>query len=292
MESPHIFFIKSRALIINYDGTVKPDQSQNVWNLAHAQNNDVKLNSSKAESHHSHGWELTDAFQHLPEKCDWNHARFWAPSMISKWQTRRAFRFELVAHDSGFITEKPRRATGVEPATPGIQVCVSASRSCALVPRAIVAWLGADGWTAPDGWLHVISAPLQRMDRMGRTDQLARCSAGRYLTFDPAEVTGCSATLYATDTRQPAQLHSLRAGRLSSPTPPHYAYVCVLRWDLWAVRGPCLAVVEHVLRMRGRPGRRGGSKACLGVGASYHWYPWDLYIWRLKWVFKLQKCQK
>ena len=115
------------------------------------------------------------------------------------------------------------------------------------------------------------------MDRMGRTDQLARCSAGRYLTFDPAEVTGCSATLYATDTRQPAQLHSLRAGRLSSPTPPHYAYVCVLRWDLWAVRGPCLAVVEHVLRMRGRPGRRGGSKACLGVGASYHWYPWDLY---------------
>ena len=105
---------------------------------------------------------------------------------------------------------------------------------------------------------------------MGRTDQLARCSAGRYLTFDPAEVTGCSATLYATDTRQPAQLHSLRAGRLSSPTPPHYAYVCVLRWDLWAMRGPCLAVVEHVLRMRGRPGRRGGSKACLGVGASYH----------------------
>ena len=91
------------------------------------------------------------------------------------------------------------------------------------------------------------------------------------------EVTGCSATLYATDTRQPAQLHSLRAGRLSSPTPPHHAYVCVLRWDLWTVRGPCLAVVEHVLRMRGRPGRRGGSKACLGVGASYHWYPWDLY---------------
>ena len=30
MESPHIFLIKSRALIINYDGTVKPDQSQNV----------------------------------------------------------------------------------------------------------------------------------------------------------------------------------------------------------------------------------------------------------------------
>ena len=79
---------------------------------------------------------------------------------------------------------------------------------------------------------------------MGRTDQLARCSAGRYLTFDPAEVTGCSATVYATDTRQSVQLHSLRAGRLSSPTPPHYAYVCVLRWDLWAVRGPCLAVVE------------------------------------------------
>ena len=53
--------------------------------------------------------------------------------MISKWKTRRAFRFELVTHDSGFITEKPRRATGVEPAIPGIQVCVSASRSCAAV---------------------------------------------------------------------------------------------------------------------------------------------------------------
>ena len=53
-------------------------------------------------------------------------------------KTRRAFRFELVAHDTGFITEKPRRATGVEPAIPGIQsVCAS--------PRAIVAWLGADG---------------------------------------------------------------------------------------------------------------------------------------------------
>ena len=53
-------------------------------------------------------------------------------------KTRRAFRFELVAHDTGFITEKPRRATGVESAIPGIQsVCAS--------PRAIVAWLGADG---------------------------------------------------------------------------------------------------------------------------------------------------
>ena len=30
--------------------------------------------------------------------------------------------------------------------------------------------------------------------------------------------------------------------------------------------------------MRGRPGRRGGSKACLSIGASYHWYPWDLYL--------------
>ena len=80
---------------------------------------------------------------------------------------------------------------------------------------------------------------------MGRTDQLARCSAGRYLIFDPAEVTGCSATLYATDTRQPAQLHSLRAGRLSSPTPPHYAYVCVLRWDVWAVPSSRQARIAH-----------------------------------------------
>ena len=40
-------------------------------------------------------------------------------------KTRRAFRFDLVIHDTDFITEKPRRATGVEPAIPGIQtVCV------------------------------------------------------------------------------------------------------------------------------------------------------------------------
>ena len=183
------------------------------------------------------------------------------PWFQNEKRTRRAFRFELVAHDTGFITEKPRRATGVEPATPGIQsVCAS--------PRAIVAWLGVDGWTiASDGWLDVIRAPLQRMDRMGRTVQLARYSAGCYLTFDPAEVTGCSATLYATDTRQPAQLHSLCAGRLSSPTPPHYAYVCVLRWNVWAVRGTCLAVAEHVLRMRGG---RGAEADLRHVSVSEH----------------------
>ena len=66
------------------------------------------------------------------------------------------------------------------------------------------------------------------MDSMGRTDQLVRYSDGRYLTFDPAE----AAALYATDTRQSAQLHSLHASRLSPPTPPHYAHACVLRWDV------------------------------------------------------------
>ena len=71
---------------------------------------------------------------------------------------------------------------------------------------------------------------------MGRTDQLVRYSDGRYLTFDPAGVAGCSTALYATDTRQSAQLHSLRASRLSPPTPPHYARACVLRWDVWIVR--------------------------------------------------------
>ena len=74
------------------------------------------------------------------------------------------------------------------------------------------------------------------MDRMGRTDQLVRYSDVRYLTFDPAEVAGCSAAPYVTDTRQSAQLHSLRASRLSPPTPPHYARACVLRWDVWMVR--------------------------------------------------------
>ena len=43
---------------------------------------------------------------------------------------RRPFRFDLqVTHDTGFITEKPRRATRVEPAIPGTQtVCVSPPR--------------------------------------------------------------------------------------------------------------------------------------------------------------------
>ena len=71
---------------------------------------------------------------------------------------------------------------------------------------------------------------------MGSTDQLVRYSEGRYLTFDPAEVAGCFAAPYATDTRQSAQLHSLRASRISPPTPPHYARACVLRWDVWMVR--------------------------------------------------------
>ena len=93
-------------------------------------------------------------------------------------------------------------------------------------------WGGAAPNT-PDGWLHVLRVSLQRMDRMGRTDQLVRYSDGRYLTFDPAEVAGCSAALYATDTRQSAQLHSLRASRLSPPTPPHYARACVLRCRVW-----------------------------------------------------------
>ena len=97
-------------------------------------------------------------------------------------------------------------------------------------------WGGAAPNT-PDGWLHVFRVSLQRMDRMGRTDQLVRHSDGRYLTFDPTEVAGCSAALYATDTRQSAELHSLRASRLSPPTHPHYARACVLRWDVWIVRG-------------------------------------------------------
>ena len=97
-------------------------------------------------------------------------------------------------------------------------------------------WGGAAPDT-PDGWLHVFRVSLQRMDRMGRTDQLVRYSDGRYLTFDPTEVAGCSAALDSvTDTRQSAELHSLRASHLSPPTPPHYARACVLRWDVWIVR--------------------------------------------------------
>ena len=56
------------------------------------------------------------------------------------------------------------------------------------------------------------------MDRMGRTDQLARCSAGRYLTFDPAEVTGCSAKLYATDS-QPNSIAFVRVASVRPPLP-------------------------------------------------------------------------
>ena len=40
-----------------------------------------------------------------------------------------AFRFEQVTHDTGFVTEKPRRATGLEPVIPGVQILgVSSSR--------------------------------------------------------------------------------------------------------------------------------------------------------------------
>ena len=62
--------------------------------------------------------------------------------MISEWKTRRAFRFDLVTHhespghDTGFITEKPRRATGVEPVIPGVQIVrVSSSRHRGLAGR-------------------------------------------------------------------------------------------------------------------------------------------------------------
>ena len=41
--------------------------------------------------------------------------------MISKWKQRRVFIFELVAHDTDFITEKPRSVTGIELATLGVQ---------------------------------------------------------------------------------------------------------------------------------------------------------------------------
>ena len=58
------------------------------------------------------------------------YKKIWGLSMISKWKkTRRVFRFDLVINDTDFITEKPRRATGVEPAIPGIQtVCVCPPR--------------------------------------------------------------------------------------------------------------------------------------------------------------------
>ena len=77
------------------------------------------------------------------------------PPWFKNEKTRRAFRFELVAHDTGFITEEPRRATGVEPAIPGIQnVCASRPHH-----RGLAGDRRVNNWTiAPDGWLHVIRA--------------------------------------------------------------------------------------------------------------------------------------
>ena len=69
--------------------------------------------------------------------------------------------------------------------------------------------------------------------RAGRDAQLLPCRpADRYP--GPNAHTGPDGR---TSVNQPsAQLHSLRASRLSPPTPPHYARACVLRWDVWIVR--------------------------------------------------------
>ena len=135
----------------------------------------------------------------------------------------------------------PNAIVTFDPVTRDVTILPGAVPAGAARPAHSLGGGGRPRWggvapNTPDGWLHVFRVSLQRMDRMGRTDQLVRYSDGRYLTFDPTEVAGCSAALYATDTRQSAQLHSLRASRLSPPTPPHYARACVLRWDVWIVR--------------------------------------------------------
>ena len=66
---------------------------------------------------------------------------------------------------------------------------------------------------------------------------------------------------------QPNSIAFVRVVSVRPPLPTTRVYVYVY-YD--GMCGPCVAVVDHVLRMRGRPGRRGGSKACLGFGTSYH----------------------
>ena len=97
-------------------------------------------------------------------------------------------------------------------------------------------WGGAAPNT-PDGWLHVFRVSLQRMDRMGRTDQLVRYSDGRYLTFDPAEVAGCSAAPYGILDSQPNSIASVRVASVRPLLPT--TRVCVY-YD--GMCGWCVAV--------------------------------------------------
>ena len=74
------------------------------------------------------------------------------------------------------------------------------------------------------------------MDRMGRTDQLARCSAGRYLTFDPAEVTGCPRrSMPRIPDSQPNSIAFVRVASVRPPLPT--TRMCVY-YD--GMSGPCV----------------------------------------------------
>ena len=70
---------------------------------------------------------------------------------------------------------------------------------------------------------------------MGRTDQLARCSAGRYLTFDPAEVIGKQRSMPRIPDSQPNSIAFVRVASVRPPLPT--TRMCVY-YD--GMSGPCV----------------------------------------------------
>ena len=111
-----------------------------------------------------------------------------------------------------------------DPVTRDVTILPGAVPAGAARPAHLLRGGGRPRWggaapNTPDGWLHVFRVSFQRMDRMGRTDQLVRYSDRRYLTFDPAEVAGYSAALYATDTRQTNSIASVRVASVHPPLP-------------------------------------------------------------------------
>ena len=136
-------------------------------------------------------------------------------------------------------------------------------------------WGGAAPST-PDGWLHVFRVSLQRIDRMGRTDQLVRYSTQTGATWPLTSLRSQGVPRRPMPRILDSQPNSIASVRVASVRPPLPTTCVRVYYD--GMCGWCVAVRQARIAMRGRPGRRGGSKACLSIGASYHWYPWDLYI--------------
>ena len=112
-----------------------------------------------------------------------------------------------------------------------VKTTVNDKRQKARIPATKLQWLPARHAILTSGSGRTLDG--RESLRAGRDAQLLPCRpAVRYP--GPNAHTGPDGR---TSVNQPlAQLHSLRASRLSPPAPPHYARACVLRWDVWIVR--------------------------------------------------------